>query len=216
MNLDTYLMFIGVSVLLCISPGPDMMFILGRSIVHGRRAGLAAVIGITLGNYTHLTAAIVGLTALLAASPLAFAVIKWCGALYLVFLGVQTMRASSILSSVPAQPHSGSVQPFDSVQQASFRSIVLQGFLNDVLNPKVAIFYIMLLPQFIEIKDTQYIQHLLMLGITLNMIGLVVSLTLVYIAAWLTRSLRENEILANRMNTLLGVLFIGMGIWLAF
>ena len=126
------------------------------------------------------------------------------------------MRASSILSSVPAQPHSGSVQPFDSVQQASFRSIVLQGFLNDVLNPKVAIFYIMLLPQFIEIKDTQYIQHLLMLGITLNMIGLVVSLTLVYIAAWLTRSLRENEILANRMNTLLGVLFIGMGIWLAF
>lgn len=216
MNLDTYLMFIGVSVLLCISPGPDMMFILGRSIVYGRRAGLAAVLGITLGNYTHLTAAIVGLTALLATSPLAFAAVKWCGALYLVFLGIQMVHTGSILSSMPAQPHSGSVQPFDSVQQASFRSIVLQGFLNDVLNPKVAIFYIMLLPQFIETKDSQYLHHLLLLGITLNMIGLIVSLTLVYIAAWLTRSLRENEILANRMNTLIGVLFIGMGIWLTF
>jgi threonine/homoserine/homoserine lactone efflux protein len=126
------------------------------------------------------------------------------------------VHTGSILSSMPAQPHSGSVQPFDSAQQASFRSIVLQGFLNDVLNPKVAIFYIMLLPQFIETKDSQYLHHLLLLGITLNMIGLIVSLTLVYIAAWLTRSLRENEILANRMNTLIGVLFIGMGIWLTF
>jgi threonine/homoserine/homoserine lactone efflux protein len=215
MNIDNYIMFIGVSVLLCISPGPDMMFILGRSIAHGRRAGLAAVLGITLGNYTHLTAAVLGLTALLATSPLAFAAVKWCGALYLVFLGIQMMRAGSIISSIPSQLQSTAVQQSDSLQQSSFRSIVLQGFLNDVLNPKVAIFYIMLLPQFIEVKDAQYLQHLLLLGVTLNMIGLIVSLTLVFIAAWLTRSLRDNAAVANRMNTLLGALFVGMGIWLA-
>jgi threonine/homoserine/homoserine lactone efflux protein len=213
MHLDAYLMFIGVSVLLCISPGPDMMFILGRSIAHGRRAGLAAALGITLGNYAHLSAAAVGLTALLAASPLAFAAVKWCGALYLVFLGVQMMRDSSIILPMPTQLHSDLAPLADSM--TNLRSIVWQGFLSDVLNPKVAIFYIMLLPQFIEVKNSQYLQHLLVLGVTLNMIGLFVSLMLVYIAAWLTRSLRENAAVANRINTLLGALFVGMGIWLA-
>src|SRR5476649_2297967 len=94
-DLHTYLLFIGACILLVIAPGPDMAYMLTRTIVQGRRAGIVADIGINTGAYVHVVAAVLGLSTILATSSIAFTVVKWVGAGYLVWIGVQALRAKS-------------------------------------------------------------------------------------------------------------------------
>src|SRR5450830_342069 len=165
MTLHTYLLFILSSLLLNLVPGPDMLFMLGRSIAQGRKAGLCAAFGINLGAYAHLTAALTGLSAVLLTSATAFLVVKWMGAAYLIYLGIQTLRSKSTMISVDGTR---------SKVQSGFR-IFWQGFLSDVLNPKVAIFYLALFPQFVGSDSINPISELLILGITGNIVGISVS-----------------------------------------
>ncbi len=93
MTLDTYLLFVGASLVLNLVPGPDMVYLLSRCIAQGRRAGVLAALGINLGAYVHLLAAITGLSAILMTSAVAFAAVKWAGAAYLVYLGIGALRS---------------------------------------------------------------------------------------------------------------------------
>ncbi|MCA3186256.1 LysE family translocator [Cupriavidus sp.] len=204
MTLHTYMLFIGASLVLCLVPGPDMLFLLGRTIAQGRAAGLCAALGINLGAYVHLLAAVTGLSALILASATAFSIVKWLGALYLIYLGWGALRAK------------GGVDPgaADARKNALHR-IFWQGFLSDVLNPKVALFYIALLPQFMSAHDPHPVKHLITLGVTGNMVGIATSVMYVLLAARMTAALRRNRSISAWLNKTMGVLFVGLGLKLA-
>jgi threonine/homoserine/homoserine lactone efflux protein len=203
MDLHTCLLFAGASVALFLVPGPDMLFLFGRTMAYGRRAGVWAALGINLGSYVHLCAAVTGLSALVLTSAMAFSIVKYVGAAYLLFLGWQAMRTRSGFATQAGRPAAGTMQH------------VWQGFLNDVLNPKVALFYIALLPQFINPGDPHSVRHLLLLGLIASAIGLAMSLAYVGAAERLTRALLERPAAARWLHRGLGTLFIGLGLRLA-
>lgn len=205
MDLSTYLIFVGGSILLCITPGPDMIYVLGRSIAQGKKAGLTASLGINAGAYTHLLAAVLGLSAVLATSSLAFTIVKWVGAAYLIYIGIQALRFPTINLDTNQE----------SQTQLRIKTIFLQGYLSDVLNPKVAIFFLAFLPQFVSSDSANPVWTLLMLGITVNMIGLIVNLILVVLATGTTQKLRRNPKITIILNRMLGGVFIALGIRLA-
>src|SRR5436190_14868484 len=135
----TYWIFVGAVVVLGLAPGPDMAYMLTRTIAQGRKAGVVAAVGINVGAYAHVLAAVAGLSAILATSSFAFTVVKWIGACYLVWIGIQalTKSASLALQGNAADP-------------LALKTIFWQGFLSDLLNPKVALFFLAFLPQFVD------------------------------------------------------------------
>lgn len=138
-SLAHWMTFFTAAVLLNLSPGPDMAFILGQTVRGGVKAGFSALFGIWSGAFAHVIFAALGLSAILATSATAFSIVKWGGALYLIWLGVQALRSKG---STYAAKSGGS--------QKSFRKIFQQGIFVAVLNPKVAIFFLAFLPQFVE------------------------------------------------------------------
>ncbi|MEJ2445454.1 MAG: LysE family translocator [Exilibacterium sp.] len=203
-DLHSYLLFIVASVLLVIVPGPDMIYMLSRSIAQGRRAGLVAALGINLGGYVHLTATVLGLSAILATSSLAFTFIKWTGAAYLIYIGIQAIRSNTgpFISRVPG------------ITQCH-RSIFWQGFWSDVLNPKVAMFFLAFLPQFVAPANKDPMSTLILLGVTLNVIAISINVLLVIMSTMLTRKLRSSAMISAWLNRAMGALFIALGLRLA-
>ena len=205
MGIENYLLFLCAGIVLCVTPGPDMIYLLGRTLAQGKQAGVAAVVGINLGGYFHLLAAVIGISALIAASATAFTVLKWCGALYLVYLGVQALRSGGVVPTL---------NKTDSAN-VTYRTILWQGFVSDVLNPKVVVFFVSLLPQFIVPDAGNPTIQLLVLGVSLNIIALIINLLLVLFAESVIERLGARKTLASVLNKLLGGIFIGLGIRLA-
>ena len=210
MSPHSYLLFVGASILLVLAPGPDMAYLLGRSLAQGRRAGVLAVLGINSGAYVHLIAAVTGLSAVLMASAAAFTAVKAVGALYLIWLGVQALRA---------RPAAGPLPPV-ALRGAGERAVYVQGFLSCALNPKVAIFYLALLPQFVDASaggvwaGRPWLQ-LLVLGLTCNMIALPMNLAMVALSARAGAALRGNPRVSVWMQRAMGATFVGLGLRLA-
>ena len=145
MSLHSYLLFVVACFGLVLVPGPDMMYMLGRCVAQGRRcacAGILSAIGFNLGGYVHLTATVLGFAAILATSAVAFTVVRWLGAAYLIYLGVNALWSRKELYAMTEE----------SANARNDRTILWQAFLSDVLNPKVALFFLALLPQFVNRK----------------------------------------------------------------
>jgi threonine/homoserine/homoserine lactone efflux protein len=205
MTLHSYLLFVGASIVLQLVPGPDMIYMLSRCIAQGRKAGLMAAIGFNLGAYTHLSAAILGLSAVIAASAAAFTVIKWLGAGYLIYLGISTLRSRTGPINLDTRGAAG----------PSGRIILWQSFLSDVLNPKVAMFFLALLPQFVDATDPHPTLRILILGLTVNVINLAGNVVLVLLATSVTASLRRTPSLSAWLQKALGATFVALGLRLA-
>jgi threonine/homoserine/homoserine lactone efflux protein len=204
MDFEKYLLFVGASIVLCIVPGPDMILLLSRSITQGRRAGLMTAFGINLGAYFHLFAAIAGISAILTTSAYAFTAIKWAGATYLLYLGITVLRSKSRPLQIDAE----------SIKGRSGWSSFWQGFWSDVLNPKVAIFYLAFLPQFIT-PGPRHLSQLLVLGVTANLIGIISSIIIVCLSAKVTATLRQDPRVSMWLAKGLGAIFVALGIRLA-
>jgi threonine/homoserine/homoserine lactone efflux protein len=204
-TLHSYLLFCAASLALCMSPGPDMVYLLSRCVAQGRRAGVVAALGINTGSYVHLIAAVTGLSAILATSAMAFTVVKWIGAAYLVYLGFRVLSGRSKPLEIGSQGLRG----------AGLRAVFLQGFLSDALNPKVALFFLALLPQFLPVHSTSRVRDLLMLGMTCIVIGLVFNLLLALASAWVTRGLRRRPRATQVLQKGMGVMFLGIGVSIA-
>lgn len=161
---ETLLLFVPASLALNLTPGNDMLFCLGQGMRSGPRAGIAASLGIATGVFLHTLAAAVGLAALLAARPGAFEVLRWAGVAYLVFLAVQALRGSGVLVAAGAAP---------------VRIPVLKAWreavLVSLLNPKVAIFVLAFLPQFVDVSRGGAFAQFMTLGLILNIGGTVVN-----------------------------------------
>jgi threonine/homoserine/homoserine lactone efflux protein len=206
MIVHSYLLFVGASIVLVLVPGPDMIYMLSRCIAQGRKAGLMAAIGFNLGGYAHLMAAVLGLSAVLATSVVAFTVVKWLGAGYLVYLGISVLRSKSAPIELSAQ----------GVPDRAAKTILWQAFLSDVLNPKVAMFFLALLPQFVEPQAPHPTLQILFLGVTVNVIALTGNIALVYLSASVTSALRRNSSVAEWLRKAMGATFVALGLRLAF
>ena len=204
MSLHSYLLFVLAAIALILVPGPDMLYMLGRCVAQGRRAGILSAIGFNLGGYVHITAAVLGLSAILAASATAFTVVKWAGAAYLVYLGISTLWRKERPLAVEAV--AGGVRG---------RTILWQAFLSDVLNPKVALFFLALLPRFVDKDAPHPALQILLLGLTVSVIALPTNILIVCCADRITGSFRRNASVSLWLRKGLGVLFIALGLRIA-
>jgi threonine/homoserine/homoserine lactone efflux protein len=203
-TLHSYLLFVFASLVLMLVPGPDMVYMLARCIAQGRRAGVLAALGFNVGGYVHLIAAVLGLSTILATSSFAFNVVKWLGAGYLIYLGIAALRRNEgplVISPVQTRRDG--------------RTIFWQAFLSDVLNPKVAMFFLAFLPQFVDTKGPHPMLQIILLGVTVNMIALPTNIMLVCFSVRLTEALRRNTSISRWLQKGLGALFILLGLRLA-
>lgn len=204
-DIQHWLTFLVAAVLLNLSPGPDMAFIIGHTVKSGRKAGLTAMAGIWVGALCHVGFAVVGLSAILATSALAFSLVKYVGAAYLVWLGIQAWRSK------------GENLNFDGIKdkQVSTSKIFWQGVLIDLLNPKVAIFFLAFLPQFIEpgagLPAAQFLLH----GVLIIVVAAVIEPPLILLGDRLAKRLRESIKFRIWLDRSLGSLLILLGIKLA-
>jgi threonine/homoserine/homoserine lactone efflux protein len=205
MTIHDYLLFVGASIVLVLVPGPDMIYMLGRCIAQGRKAGLMAAIGFNLGAYAHLAAAVLGLSAVLATSAVAFGVVKWLGAIYLIYLGITALGNTSRQIELDTQ----------TICRHDSKAILRQAFISDLLNPKVAMFFLALLPQFIGSHPLHPTLQILLLGVTVNAIALAGNIALVTLSASVTRALRRNRSVTEWLRKAMGATFVALGVRLA-
>ena len=191
--------FAGASIILLLIPGPAVLYIVNRSVSDGREAGLAAVAGLTLGNLVHALAAAAGLSAVLATSSAAFSTVKWLGAGYLVYVGVRTlMRPPTVID--PEQPG------------VSVRRSFTQGIVVNILNPKVALFFLSFLPQFIDTEKGRPALQALVLGLVFVGIGFFTDGTYSLVASSLRGVLLRGKTLPFVRRWVAGTVFIGLGL----
>jgi threonine/homoserine/homoserine lactone efflux protein len=206
LGIHDYWLFVLTGVLLNLTPGQDTMFIIGRSLTGGLRAGVASALGIAVGSIFHTLAAAAGLSAILAASPAAFLIVRIAGALYLVYLGARLLLTRADASADPQAM---------SREGGSSWSAFRQGILTNILNPKVALFFLALLPQFIEPASTSKTLAFLVLGATFVTTGTIWCLVLASGAARLRQFFRRNPRMRTTIDRVTGGLFIALGIRLA-
>jgi RhtB (resistance to homoserine/threonine) family protein len=197
-------LFLAAGILLNLTPGPDTVYILGRSIAQGREAGIASALGICVGSIFHSCAAALGLSAILATSAVAFAAIKLLGGAYLIFLGIKMLLDRRRQLSLPSNFRRRTTI-------AAFR----QGVFTNVLNPKVALFFLAFLPQFIDPASNMKLLAFLTLGLTFVTTGTIWCLILAWFASALSERLRENETIGQWLNRAAGALFVFLGARLA-
>jgi RhtB (resistance to homoserine/threonine) family protein len=197
-------LFVLSGLLLNMTPGQDTLYIVGRSVAQGRRAGVLSVLGITAGCCIHTLAAAFGLSAILAASTTAFLVVKFAGAAYLVYLGVRMLFSVPQLAAPAAELHPERSWPI-------FRS----GFLTNLLNPKVGLFFLAFLPQFVDPSAPSKLAAFLFLGLVFMFNGTLWCLFLVWCASAVSRRLRGSHRAGTMATRAAGVLFVGLGVKLA-
>ena len=198
-------LFVVSGLLLNITPGQDTVYIVGRTISQGRRAGLLSVFGISSGSVIHTLAAAFGLSAILATSATAFSLVKFAGAAYLVYLGVRMLidRSSQVM------------EPHEFTRERDW-PIFRAGLLTNVLNPKVALFFMAFLPQFVDPAADSRVLPFLILGAVFIVNGTLWCLVLVWGASAMSRRLRTNRSTGILLKRAAGAIFVGLGARLAF
>jgi threonine/homoserine/homoserine lactone efflux protein len=201
-SLQTILLFMGAGLALNLTPGPDMLYVAARGSSEGRAAGVASALGIFVGCLLHIAALALGLSAVLARVPAAFDAIRLLGAAYLIYLGVRSLARPASLA--------GALSP------VARSAVFLQGVWTNVLNPKVALFFLALLPQFIEPNRGPAATQVVLLGMLFNTTGFIVNGVVGVLASVATDWLRRQSGPAIALQRLTAILFIGLGIRLVF
>jgi threonine/homoserine/homoserine lactone efflux protein len=197
------LVFVSAGLLLNVTPGPDVLYIVGRSIGQGRGAGLVSVLGISAGCLFHVTAAALGLSALMLAVPLAYDAVRYAGAAYLVWLGARAIASKASPLGVQA------------TEPDRLGRIFRQGMLTNMFNPKVALFFLAFLPQFTDPTRGAVPLQIAVLGSIFIADGTVVCAVYALAASWMGEQLKERYGVAAWLNRAMGGLFVGLGVRLA-
>jgi len=204
MAIEHFWVFALAALLLNLTPGNDMLYVAARSTSQGIKAGIISSLGIMAGCMVHILAAVIGLSAIIAQSALAFNIIKYVGAAYLVYLGIR---------SIISQKKTFEVK--NKMQQQSYTRIFWQGVLTNVLNPKVALFFLAFLPQFINVESKHTALQILFLGTWFNvggtLVNIVVAILFGKIGTWLSQSPR----FIQWQERITGAMLIALGIKVA-
>jgi threonine/homoserine/homoserine lactone efflux protein len=196
-----FLLFLAAAVVLAITPGPGIFYVLARSLAGGRREGINSSLGTFIGGLCHVFAAALGVSAILAASALAFHTVKYAGAAYLVWLGIRMIRTRNAELTVATSAPS----------RGAFR----QGILTEALNPKTALFFLSFIPQFIAPAAGHVFLQFVILGALSVILNTTADLLVVLLAAPLERKLKHNPRFRRRQRVASGVGMIGLGAYVA-
>ncbi|KAB2923331.1 MAG: LysE family translocator [Dechloromonas sp.] len=195
------LLFAGAALLMVLTPGPNMIYLISRSISQGRKAGLISLFGVIAGFLVHMLAAAIGISALFLAIPLAYEVLKWAGAAYLLYLAWQAVKPGA---QSPFEARSLAIDPP--------ARLFFMGFLTNVLNPKIAVFYLSIFPQFVSPAHGSLFLQSITLGFTQIAVSFTVNLAIVVsagsLAAWFGRNPRWLAVQRYIMGCVLGGLAI--------
>ncbi|MFG1698495.1 LysE family translocator [Nonomuraea sp. NPDC049309] len=195
----TFAVFVTVSITVVLIPGPNHLYIAARGLSQGRAAGLASAFGVETGTLVHIAAAAAGLSYAIARSATLFAIIKWAGVAYLVYLGVRALT--------------GKEQRSDAPEPQPLPRVFLEGLLVNVLNPKVALFFLALLPQFVDPRAGSPALQVVVLGLTLLLVGLISDVVYAVTAGAIGRRLTRA---ATPMRYAGGVVYLALGVLTAF
>lgn len=204
-GIQNFELFCLSAIILSVTPGPDTFYILGRTISQGKNSGIASVLGISTGVLIHTVAATIGLSTILATSALAFGIVKLVGAAYLIYLGITLIISSK----------DNNVLNKDSQPANGFWKIYRQGVITNVLNPKVALFFLSFLPQFIDPNQGRAVSFL-SLGVIYVFTCTVWYLIFAVFSSAVARTLQKNRLWIRTINKISGGIFIGLGLNLAF
>ncbi|PTS96490.1 LysE family translocator [Pedobacter sp. HMWF019] len=205
MGIVNYLTFILTAFVFIITPGMDTIFVLNKSIGEGRKAGIYSTLGLNTGVLGHTMFAALGLSLIVAKSAMAFMVIKYLGAAYLLYLGISKLISKDSLINMDAE-----IKPGNSNKQN-----FISGFFTNILNPKVALFFLAFFPQFIKPELSSSPVPFIILGLTCAVLGSLWFFLLSLFAAYFSRSITENPAMGKMLNKASGLAFVLMGLKIA-
>ncbi|MEH0022058.1 MAG: LysE family translocator [Desulfobacter sp.] len=205
-GIENYPGFVAAAIILNLTPGADTFYVLTRCVAQGRQAGIVSVAGIMSGCVFHVLCAAFGLSVILSTSAMMFNLVKWAGAFYLIYLGIKTFTDKSAAFDAHDLAFSSK----------NLAGIYKQGIITNVLNPKVALFFLSFLPQFIAPDQVTGPLPFLVLGATFLVTGTIWLMILAGTAALMTRTLRNNRSIGLILQKISGIIFIGFGLKLAF
>ncbi len=200
-----------------LTPGPDVFYQITHAIKGGVRSGIAAMLGILAGCLVHVSAAALGVSALIVASSTAFTALKWMGAAYLVYVGIRMMMTKASPNTMNSI--ASSAYPARTIDLNSLKNIFIQGFWTNALNPKVALFFLAFLPQFISPEAAQPTLAFALLGLIFILNSVPINLGYVLLAAWVSQRMQQSNSGFQRsmlwLERAAGALFVGFGVKLA-
>ena len=196
-------LFMLATIMLNLTPGADMLYVATRSTSQGIKAGIVSALGIAAGCIVHITGAIIGLSALIAQSAIAFEIIKYIGAAYLIYLGIKSIVKKEFSSKLKTY------------ENKSLWKIFSQGVITNVLNPKVALFFLAFIPQFIDPSAANFSLQVLFLGILFNISGTIVNIIVAFIFGYAGSRLTKFKLFGKIQEKISGVILIGLGLRIA-
>jgi len=205
---ETLLLFMGASTLLALSPGPDILFVITQGITRGAKAALATTFGLTSGVLIHTTAAALGISVIFQTSALAFNLVKYAGALYLFYLAYQAFKHRNELVRIDSRKNN--------TAPLSLKNLYAKGFLMNVLNPKVSLFFLAFLPQFVSSSAGAVPWQMVQLGLAFMVTTILVFSACGLLAHKASAALMRNPSIAKTINTLSAFVFVALGLKLAF
>ncbi|HYM95130.1 MAG TPA: LysE family translocator [Chitinophagaceae bacterium] len=203
--IDNFYLFISVSLLVNLSPGPDMLYTAARSLSQGIKAGIFSTLGIFTGCLFHISAAVFGLSKIIEESVLLFSIIKYAGAGYLIYLGLKSLLKKS-----------KSETKFEKLSPLSYRKIFSQGLFTNLLNPKVAIFFLSFLPQFINPYSHYLKEQIAFLGLWFDVQGCIILIAVAMLTGTFRKILLRNKNFWNWQEKITGMILVGLGIRMFF
>lgn len=204
MNPNEFLLFAFATLMLNLTPGSDMIYVATRSTTQGTQAGIVSALGIAGGCLVHTFAAVLGLSVLIAESAVAFNIVKFLGVGYLCYLGITSLLSKNTLSTQ------------SSLESTPLKKIFWQGVYTNVLNPKVALFFLAFLPQFADVHSEDFKWQVLMLGIWFNISGTLVNAAVAVFFGKAGRYLNQLPHFSRIQNKVTGGMMLGLGVYLAF
>ena len=202
LELDQILLFASTAILLAATPGPDVIYVITRGLTQGRASAMAAAAGFSLGNIVHTALVILGVSAIIKASALAFTAIKIAGAIYLIYIGIKIFR-------------SGSAKADKDDKLLAPKTVFIQSVTANILNPKVAIFFIALFPQFIREQNGHASMQMFLLGILFIICTFIVFSACALFSGQIGELLKKRESSAGMLNKVAGSVLMGLGVALA-
>lgn len=207
MEAASLISFLVAAICLTLAPGPDILFVLAKSISAGTRSGVFVAVGLVTGTFIHTVLAALGISLLIRESPLIFAAVKWTGIAYLVFLGTRALRRLNELpGSAREKTHAGTTS----------RNLYATGVCMAALNPKLIIFFLALFPQFVPADATNPSLQMILLGLIFSAQALIIFSCVAFFAGTLSNTLRERPNIARAMNLLTAIVLFGIAASVAF
>ena len=207
LDLNSWLLFIAATLALAFAPGPGMLYVLSQTMNGGKQAGLASTFGASIGGIFHVFAAAFGVSAILASSALAFSLVKYVGAAFLIYLGLKMLYSA----------YKGNKQQIPTVQaqNVNFKSVFLQGILAEALNPKTAIFFLAFIPQFVSVNEGAVFGQFILLGMIVVVVNAIPDLMIVLFSKPVEKLWKNNYRFRIIQEATSGVVLMGLGLFLA-